>query len=286
MSNNKVTNSFLRKHGLLLAIAIMFLGYCGGSLIYTAYGSIITNFGWKIDVESEWVGMTVKFTVFLIILLIAKYFGIYPKIKWGFKRTYIGLIAGAYIVIYSLVSLYCCHMIYNMNGIRPIWSQYFTELLYYMFVGLEEEFWFRGVVYTIFKSKFPKTNRLYLIAGQAICFGLFHSFNYFAGYLPLAYSIKQVIIATAIGFIMGLSYELSGSLVSVIFMHGFYDFVLIAPFCFEGAAKYVYPKGAVEYTLMILISLVIQAFAITLWQIVEIRKEESKREKTKANAVI
>ena len=133
----------------------------------------------------------------------------------------IGVVSGS--VIASAYFLVPCFMGFGTivdNGSRftKLW-QFLYELIYFIVaVGAVEEIVFRGFIYSKLKSVFEK--EWIAILASSILFGLFHL---------LIGNIVQVCVTTIIGIIFCLvRYKIKGcSLLSLIILHGVYDFMIV-----------------------------------------------------------
>lgn len=145
---------------------------------------------------------------------------IFPKEKIGIQIL-IGAISGLVIAsAYFLVPYLLGFGSYVDNGSRftKLWQFVFEFVYFIVAVGAVEEIVFRGFIYSKLKSICG--NEIITILVSSILFGLFHLLNG---------NIVQVCITTIIGIIFCLvRYKVkSCSMLSLIILHGVYDFMIV-----------------------------------------------------------
>ena len=144
----------------------------------------------------------------------------FTKEKMG-MQVVIGMVSGLVIAsLYFLVPYFMGFGAVVDNGSRytKLW-QFAFELMYFIVaVGAVEEIVFRGFVYSQIKEIFK--NEWVAIIGSSALFGLFHI---------LIGNMVQVCITTIIGFIFCMvRYKIKGcTILSLIIMHGVYDFMIM-----------------------------------------------------------
>jgi len=89
-----------------------------------------------------------------------------------------------------------------------------------LFVGLAEEYIFRGILIDLFLKLF-RNNVLGAVIGSSVMFGMIHLMNLRA--LPIGYVSAQVLFAIAIGILFGTIYVKTRNLSNVILLHALRD---------------------------------------------------------------
>lgn len=141
--------------------------------------------------------------------------GLIPGVVYGF----IGALCtyGTLLLITQIPGLLPDNLDQQMRGLHRFASGYswFVLFLLSVFAGAGEELLFRGAVQGWLAEH---TNTPVALMVASVLFGLVHyaSFTYF-------------VVATVLGFVLGLAYALSDSLVLVMVWHSVYD--MIALYC-------------------------------------------------------
>lgn len=144
----------------------------------------------------------------------------FVKEKKG-TQIIIGIVSGLVIAsAYFLVPYFLGfgELVDNGDRYNALW-QFAFEFVYFTFaVGAVEEIVFRGVIYQQLMNILGKEWGTIIVS--SVLFGLFHIFNG---------NIIQVIMTTIIGFLFCVvRYKIKKcSMLSMIFMHGTYDFMLL-----------------------------------------------------------
>ena len=134
------------------------------------------------------------------------------------------LVYASPLIIFSVISLF--------NSIGYIekfsLSVFINIALYSLFIGLAEEFIFRGWLQNEFIERFSNNKNTVLksICLSSIIFGSMHIIN-ILGNQGLYETIIQMLNATTLGFLLGCLYYKTKNIWSVIILHAFYDFALI-----------------------------------------------------------
>ncbi|MGB0843449.1 MAG: type II CAAX prenyl endopeptidase Rce1 family protein [Alphaproteobacteria bacterium] len=100
-----------------------------------------------------------------------------------------------------------------------------TSMLADMSIGVEEEIWFRGVVFLILLRAWgsQRSSILTAIFVSSALFGIWHFGNYIYGQ-PLPETCMQVVYTFFLGIIFACLYLISGSIWVPIIAHGVFDF--------------------------------------------------------------
>jgi hypothetical protein len=141
--------------------------------------------------------------------------GLLPSVLYGLLGalcTY-----SALLLLSRIPGLFPDNLDRNMRGLYRFASGYswFVLFLLSVFAGVGEELLFRGAVQGWLAVH---TNATTAVLAASVLFGLVHyvSFTYF-------------VIATCLGFVLGLAYAITDSILLVMIWHGVYD--MIALFC-------------------------------------------------------
>lgn len=152
--------------------------------------------------------------------------------KKGFKK---GLILGIPFIIIGIGSVIFSNIGIDLNNIRHI--SIFNTLLFtinMLFVGINEEFWMRGLVLNGLMKKYEKSSIWKPIIISSLIFGLVHLPNIFF-VEPLTLLI-QIINATCGGILFATIFIKSKNIYSVIVIHALTDWIsLFIASCFTGA---------------------------------------------------
>jgi len=145
---------------------------------------------------------------------------VFPKERVGIQIL-VGVVSGLVISsAYFLVPYFLGFGPYVDNGSRytKLWQFAFEFVYFIVAVGAVEEIVFRGFIYSKLKRLFD--NEWIAIIASSVLFGLFHL---------LIGNIVQVCITTIIGIIFCLvRYKVKNcSMLSLIILHGIYDFMLM-----------------------------------------------------------
>ena len=95
-------------------------------------------------------------------------------------------------------------------------------------IGMAEEFFFRGFIQEEITSAYGKTRKQVIISIviSGIIFGIVHLSNALNGQ-DIITTVMQVLQASSLGILLGSVYFITKNIWSVVFLHSFYDFVVL-----------------------------------------------------------
>jgi membrane protease YdiL (CAAX protease family) len=96
----------------------------------------------------------------------------------------------------------------------------FGAFVFALFIGINEEIFFRGFVYSLLS----KVNQVFAISCSSLFFGLSHLSNLFYGGQSFAYTSSQIMSAAFFGYLCTCLMLYSGSIWMPILLHGLNDF--------------------------------------------------------------
>ena len=209
------------KKGILQFFFMMLLIFivvdAGIQLLLVYLPTVVTYYKYGTDL----IGEIFYALIALIVMLTFKNSYVFTSKQTKFSKS---LIYGAPMIAFSIVNL-----IESAFQIKSFSAGTFLNiLLYCIFIGITEEFLFRGWIQNEFIERFgdTKANVLRSILLASIIFGSVHIFNVFVTNQNLFETILQCLNAVACGFLLGIVYYKTKNIWSVIFLHAFYDFAL------------------------------------------------------------
>jgi membrane protease YdiL (CAAX protease family) len=152
--------------------------------------------------------------------------------KEGFKK---GLILGIPFIIIGIGSVIFSNIGIDLDNIKHI--SIFNTLLFtinMLFVGINEEFWMRGLILNGLMKKYEKSSVWKPIIISSLIFGLVHIPNIF--FVEPIILLIQVINAMCGGILFATIFIKSRNIYSVIVIHALTDWIsLFVASCFTGA---------------------------------------------------
>lgn len=128
-------------------------------------------------------------------------------------------------------------------------------------VGINEELFFRGLMFRILQAKGVK----YAIIASSLLFGIGHAFTALSGSDPL-YVMILIVFAGLFGLICAEIVVLTKSIIPVIVWHGLHDF--IANITLETGTTF-------NMTLLMIQTLILCLYGVFLWRKLQFEKVES-----------
>ena len=176
-------------------------------------------------------------------------------LREGLKRYAIpGIVAGVLSFVAFFIGLF-------PFDYRPtIWKIFIEGVLYYIGVGIVEEFYVRGLFLNIVEAfadrKDNKTEIAIIVS--SVVFGLGH----IPGMLGMGIGviIFKVISTIGMGFYFGTIYKKTGNLWVPIIMHSFID-ICALPYCFTQNMRY----ETVSLIILVITYLSLSFYCINLW---------------------
>jgi len=150
-----------------------------------------------------------------------------------------------------------------MNGFNQSVSLLQIGLLFLFAaaVGINEELFFRGLIFKVLSIKGKK----YAVIVSSLLFGIGHAFTALSGSDPI-YVIILIIFAGLFGLICAEIVVITKSIIPVIVWHGLHDF--IANITLE-------TMSTLSITLLIIQTLILFIYALFLWRKLKFEKLES-----------
>jgi len=128
-------------------------------------------------------------------------------------------------------------------------------------VGINEELFFRGLMFKILQTKGVK----YAVIASSLLFGIGHAFTALSGSDPL-YVLILIVFAGLFGLICAEIVVLTKSIIPVIVWHGLHDFI----------ANITLETGtALNMTLLLVQTAILCLYAVFLWRKLQFEKVES-----------
>ncbi len=209
------------KKGILKFFFVMLLIFIvvdiGIQLLLVYLPTVVTYYKYGTDL----IGEIFYALIALIVMLTFKNSYVFTSKQTKLSKC---LIYGAPVLALSIVNL--------INSVLQLKSfeagTFMNVLLYCIFIGITEEFLFRGWIQNEFIERFgdTKANVLRSILLSSVIFGIVHITNVFVTNQNLFETILQCLNAIACGFLLGCIYYKTKNIWSVIFLHAFYDFAL------------------------------------------------------------
>lgn len=125
-------------------------------------------------------------------------------------------------------------------------------------VGINEELFFRGLIFKILETKGLK----YAVIVSSLLFGIGHAFTALSGSDPL-YVLVLIIFAGLFGLICGQLVVLTKSIVPAIIWHGLHDFI---------ASITLETGTSLNLTLLLIQTAILCLYAIFLWRKLQFEK--------------
>ncbi|MDO9493642.1 CPBP family intramembrane glutamic endopeptidase [Acetobacterium sp.] len=168
----------------------------------------------------------------------------------------------SHVVLYFL-PLLVAELLPFLNGfdLSLSLSQVGLLFIFAAVVGINEELFFRGLMFKILQTKGVK----YAIIASSLLFGIGHAFTALSGSDPL-YVIILIIFAGLFGLICAEIVVLTKSIIPVIVWHGLHDF--IANITLEAGTT-------LNMTLLMVQTLILCLYGVFLWRKLQFEKVES-----------
>ena len=156
---------------------------------------------------------------FVVLIIIAKKFGLFDDIPWNVKGVFKGLLLGIPVLLFCLVQLsgilestYDYSIVINVFGVV-------AALIYCVAIALWEEFLCRGVILTNMLKKCgnAKNGIIKSVILSAFIFGAAHVITGFGG--DWTNTTIQIVYASFMGLLFGVIYIKTKSLASTIVLH-------------------------------------------------------------------
>ncbi len=237
--------SFIRKHpygaAILAALICTFL---------TSVGSAVTQIAALEDVSGYLVmSAAVACSILIGFLLIAR--SGQSSTFYGFRKPSSGSVKKVWLFI-PLLLLEIVPLVLFAPKFEEPGVFYLVLALFTLLVGINEELYFRGLVFGFIRPKGPQA----AVIGSSIIFGVLHAVNALSGTNPWAV-LLQIAFAFLAGLVLALIVSITKSLWIGILWHIVHNFISFTT------------ESSLDRTAMIVISiqvLVMLVYAIGLWR--------------------
>lgn len=205
--------SFIAKHPYAAAVLAALI-----CTVLTAVGSAAAQIAELADIPGYLaMSAAVACSILIGFLIIAR--SGQPAAFYGFRRLASGSMKKVWLVIplllLEIVPLVLFAPKFPQSGL------FYTVLaLFTLLVGLNEELYFRGLVFHFLRQKGPKA----AVIGSAIIFGILHAVNALSGTNPWAV-LLQVVFAFLVGLVLALIVSVTKSLWIGILWHTVHNFI-------------------------------------------------------------
>lgn len=146
-----------------------------------------------------------------------------------FKPEYEGSVKGGNMALgFKLAAFMCIYYVYLMIQ-TLVWGEFhipgITGIYTAIIAGVVEETAFRALPISFMMRNWKEEKKIpVIITISAVCFGLIHAQNVFAG-APLPITIVQVVGAGLMGVLFSAVYLRGGNIIPVMIMHGLTDYI-------------------------------------------------------------
>ncbi|WP_373482644.1 lysostaphin resistance A-like protein [Acetobacterium sp.] len=244
---------FSSRHPLRSAILLGLLPI----LFATAAGIISVVIGF--NETQTLIAQTLSFgiSILLGLLLVA-------RSRLGFEAFgFQGLDRNSTPVVLYFLPLLIAELLPFLNGfdLSLSLSQVGLLFIFAAVVGINEELFFRGLMFKILATKGVK----YAVIASSLLFGIGHAFTALSGSDPL-YVVILIIFAGLFGLICAEIVVLTKSIIPVIVWHGLHDFI----------ANITLDAGStLNMTLLMVQTVILCLYAVFLWRKLHFEKVES-----------
>lgn len=211
-----------------------------------------------------------------ILAFYSKYFDIE---SFGIKKEnfFHGLITGGFMALVSINNLAASILEFSdYPVIEPSLYLIFIVVIEQIFVGVFEEFLFRGLILNTLLKKLQSDqykNKMIAIVISSLLFGSVHLLNLFSEPQMLYATIDQVFYASFIGIFLGALYLRTNNIWVVVFYHFIYDLVSELPVIFHEIPA----QGLVDETISVAVLNICANMAFVLAALFIARKLKDKK---------
>jgi len=211
-----ILEKLIKKQPLFFSIIVIICGMT--FLASSSFFKYLSQLTYGFDMLGE---ICATVFLFFMILVCNKGYLIY-KNKGSIKESIIVSLPFIIYIFYIGSSLLASHIVegYEFVSIENI----IVVSLFYIFVGIFEDFLIRGLSLNILLEKYGSTKKGILLSVflSSLFFGMIHFSNLFTG-ASFQGVLIQVITATCVGFYFSAIYLRSGNVWTPALLHGFYD---------------------------------------------------------------
>lgn len=169
----------------------------------------------------------------------------------GFRKPAAGTAGPVWLYLPLLVLEIIPAIMYGPGFNQPA-SLYAVLALFTLAVGLNEELYFRGLVFAFLHQKSSRA----AVIGSSILFGVLHAVNALSGTNPW-HVLLQILFAFLAGLVLALIVSITKSLWAAILWHSLHNFLSFST------------EGAIDQTALIVVGvqvLVLLVYAVGLWK--------------------
>lgn len=181
--------------------------------------------------------------------------------SFGIKKGnfFQGLIIGGFMILATLNNLAASMLaVSDYPSVMPSVYLIFAVIIEQIFIGVFEEFLFRGLILNIILKKMQEhsfKSKMTAVVISSVLFGVVHLLNLFSAPQLINETIDQVFYAAFIGVFLGALYLRSHNIWVVVFYHAIYDMASELPVIFhEIPAQAIIDETVSEAVLNIIVS--------------------------------
>lgn len=245
-----MTVFFLNRHPLRNAILLALI-----PILFAVASGVISVVGALNDTQTL-IAQTVSFGLSILLgILLMK------KSKLGYRAYgFRALNQKTNPAVFYFLPLLVAEILPFLNGFNNSLSflQIGLVLLFTVFVGINEELYFRGLVFKVLRTKGVK----YAVIMSSVLFGAGHAFTALGGSEPL-YVVILIIFAGLFGLVCAEIVVITGSIIPVIVWHALHDFI---------ANVTLESMGTLSIALVVTQTLILCIYAVLLWRKLGFRK--------------
>lgn len=263
---------FKKQHTVLFSFIVGVL-MCGFVLLRKLADGVFDVFGH--DTNLYW--LVRQAALMIPVMLMVVLAGQLKALKWNTKGFFGGILAGAYILAVSLIVLWTTFSIVNEDNVELKNALEIVEFVSFtLFVGMTEEFVYRGIITDSLLAKYDETGkglaRAMIVSG--LIFGLAH-FTNLVGADDVFDVIQQVIQMCFAGALLAAIYFRSRCIWSTVFIHALFDFALYSA-CGMFAGRTIGNQGQKDAKILVNVIIVALYLLVTLF-LLRRKKREVKR---------
>ncbi len=225
--------NFIEKHWLITFVFCILFAVAGLE-IYDVFDMI---FG-KVISNERIAGTLGRMIASLAVGLFSLYYFKKDRKCLGIQRSgfWKGLFIGGFMIVATISNLYSAFD--EASAYSPVKVQASEVVIIAveaLFIGMLEEFLFRGLIFNIFMAKvqtYTYKEVMKAVVGSAVIFGGVHLLNLITYPNLIKVTLIQVEYAMFIGMIFAIVYFRSRNIWVVVFLHFIYDFASDVPYAF------------------------------------------------------
>lgn len=263
---------FKEKHTRWFSLIVCVL-MCCFVLLRKLCDGIFNVFGY--DTNIYWLMRQIALMIPVMVLVILS--GQLKALKWNTKGFFKGLLAGGYIIAISAIVLWTTFSIIAEDnvGLKSA-AEIVQFILFMLFIGMTEEFVYRGIITDSLLAKYDETGKglasAIIISG--VLFGLSHLTN-IVGADDVFAVLQQVIQTCFLGALLAAVYFRSRCIWAPVFLHALFDFATDSA-CGLFAERTLGAPGETNSSIWVNLAIVALYLVVTLF-ILRRKKREVKK---------